>query len=55
MYFLQKELVTIDQEVKKSGTLFGIPLNPRADGYSEAKIKIAASKLRAALNEYRTR
>jgi hypothetical protein len=52
---IQKELFDIDQEVKKNWTLFGTPLNSRAEGYNEGKAIAAMTKMGKLLHEYRTR
>jgi hypothetical protein len=53
VHFSIEKLIALDQEAKKCGTLYGIPLNPRLEGYNEGQAKKAKSMLRAELNEYR--
>jgi hypothetical protein len=52
--FAVRDLVALDQEVKKSRKLFGIPIVPLAEDYNEAMAKEAESKLRVVLNDYST-
>lgn len=52
MSFMEIELVNLDHELKKTGTLFGIPMNPRAQDYCEAKAVEAAFNLGEKLDKY---
>lgn len=54
LYSAMEELVSLDQEVKTTGKLFGIPLVLGMEGYNGVKAKRAKAKLRAKLNNYRT-
>jgi hypothetical protein len=54
LHSMVSKLITLDQEVKTNGTLYGIPLNPHPDNYDAIKAAKAISKLRRVLNKYRT-